>query len=147
MVAVSGADLYEKFDNERTLGEALMEPTRIYVKPVLGLLASVPVKGMAHITGGGLTGNVPRILPDNACARLERARWPQPAIFDWLQKYGRIEDREMTRTFNCGIGMVLVVARESAGETIATLTDSGVEAYEVGEIIEREAEGPQTVVF
>jgi phosphoribosylformylglycinamidine cyclo-ligase len=129
VVAVSGADLYEKFDNERTLGEALLEPTRIYVKPVLALLEQVPVKGMAHITGGGLTENIPRVLPQGVCARLERARWPSPAIFDWLQSYGNIEDAEMARTFNCGIGMTLVVARADARKAVATLTDLGVEAY------------------
>jgi len=147
VVAVSGADLYEKFDNERTLGEALLEPTRIYVKPVLALLAQVPVKGMAHITGGGLTENIPRVLPQGVCARLERARWPALAIFDWLQRYGNIEDAEMARTFNCGIGMTLVVARTDAPKAVATLTDLGVEAYEIGEIVAREAGGPQTVVF
>ena len=147
VVAVSGADLYEKFDNERTLGEALLEPTRIYVKPVLALLAQVPVKGMAHITGGGLTENIPRVLPQGVCARLDRARWPSLAIFDWLQRYGNIEDAEMARTFNCGIGMTLVVARADAPKAVATLTDLGVEAYEIGEIIAREAGGPQTVVF
>jgi phosphoribosylformylglycinamidine cyclo-ligase len=147
VIAVSSADLYEKFDNERTLGEALMEPTRIYVKPVLALIAQMPVKGLAHITGGGLTENIPRVLPEDTCARLERSRWPSPPIFDWLQKQGRIEDREMTRTFNCGIGMALVVSREMAAQALATLTDSGVEAYEIGEIAAREAGGPQTVVF
>jgi phosphoribosylformylglycinamidine cyclo-ligase len=147
VVAVSGADLWEKFDNERTLGEALLEPTRIYVKPVLSLLPQVPIKGMAHITGGGLTENIPRVLPEAVAARLERARWPALPIFDWLQRHGRIEDREMTRTFNCGIGMTLVVAREDAGKALATLTDLGVEAYEIGEIVPREAGGPQAVVF
>jgi phosphoribosylformylglycinamidine cyclo-ligase len=147
VVAVSGADLWEKFDNERTLGEALLEPTRIYVKPVLSLLSQVPIKGMAHITGGGLTENIPRVLPQATCARLERSRWPALPIFDWLQRYGRIEDREMTRTFNCGIGMALVVAREDAQKALATLSDLGVESYEIGEIVPREAGGPQTVVF
>jgi phosphoribosylformylglycinamidine cyclo-ligase len=124
-----------------------MEPTRIYVKPLLKLLDEVPVHAFAHITGGGLTENIPRVLPQGTCARLERSRWPALPIFDWLQRYGRIEDREMTRTFNCGIGMVLVVARESAPAALATLTDMGVEAYQVGEIVKREAGEPQTVVF
>ena len=132
VVAVSTADLYEKFDEKRTLGQALLEPTRIYVKPVLALIAQVPVKGMAHITGGGLTENVPRVLPQNTCARLERARWPALPIFDWLQRYGHIEDGEMARTFNCGIGMVLFVSREHARQALATLADLGVEAHEIG---------------
>jgi phosphoribosylformylglycinamidine cyclo-ligase len=146
VIAVSSADLYDKFDNERTLGEALLEPTRIYVKPVLKLLEQVAIKGMAHITGGGLTENIPRVLPENTCARLERASWPSLPIFDWLQRKGGIEDREMTRTFNCGIGMVLVVAAEHAAQALATLTDLGVEAYRIGAIAAREMGEPQAVV-
>jgi phosphoribosylformylglycinamidine cyclo-ligase len=146
VIAVSGADLYEKFDDQRTLGEALLEPTRIYVKPVLALLAKVPLKGLAHITGGGLTENIPRVLPENACARLETQRWPRPAIFDWLQKRGQIEDAEMHRTFNCGIGMVIVVARTDVGAALAELAAHGAESYEIGAIVERGAGEPQTVV-
>ena len=146
VVAVSSADLWEKFDDQRTLGEALLEPTRIYVKPMLALIAKMQVKGIAHITGGGLTENIPRVLPENTCARLERSRWPSLAIFEWLQKNGRIEDREMARTFNCGLGMVAIVPAESAQTAIATLASMGVEAYQVGEIVKREAGAPQAVV-
>jgi phosphoribosylformylglycinamidine cyclo-ligase len=146
VVAVSAADLYEKFDRDRTLGEALLEPTRIYVKPVLALLAEVRVKGIAHITGGGLTENIPRVLPRRVCARIERARWPSLAIFEWLQRQGNIADAEMARTFNCGIGMTLVVGREDADKALATLAAHGVQAYAIGNIVEREAGGPQTVV-
>jgi phosphoribosylformylglycinamidine cyclo-ligase len=146
VVAVSSADLWEKFDDQRTLGEALLEPTRIYVKPMLALIAKMQVKGIAHITGGGLTENIPRVLPENTCARLERSRWPSLAIFEWLQKNGRIEDREMARTFNCGLGMVAIVPAESAETAIATLASMGVEAYQVGEIVKREAGAPQAVV-
>ena len=147
VVAVSAADLYESFDGNRTLGEALMEPTRIYVKPVLELLRACEVKGMAHITGGGLLENIPRVLPANACARLERSRWPSLAIFDWLKRNGQIADDEMARTFNCGLGMTLVVGREDARLAVDTLAANGVEAYEVGTIVEREADGPRTVVL
>jgi phosphoribosylformylglycinamidine cyclo-ligase len=147
VVAVSSSDLHEKFDNERTLGDALMEPTRIYVKPVLALLGEVEVKGMAHITGGGLTENIPRVLPANTCAQLHRASWPLPPIFDWLQRTGGIDDGEMTRTFNCGIGMAIVVARGHAAQAVAILTDLGMEAYEIGQIVAREAGSPQTVVL
>jgi phosphoribosylformylglycinamidine cyclo-ligase len=146
VVAVSGADLYERFDRSRTLGEALLEPTRIYVKPVLALLEHLPVKGMAHITGGGLVENIPRILPADLCARLERGRWPSVAIFDWLQRHGGIEDAEMARTFNWGIGMVLVVSAEDVPQALERLRAADVEAYEVGTITGREAGGPQTVV-
>jgi phosphoribosylformylglycinamidine cyclo-ligase len=147
VVAVSAADLYEKFDAKRTLGEALLEPTRIYVKPVLALMAQVAVKGLAHITGGGLTENIPRVLPANTCARLERSRWPMPPIFDWLQRQGGIEDAEMARTFNCGIGMALVVAKADAAKALGILGDLGVPAFEIGGIVEREAGRPQTVVL
>jgi phosphoribosylformylglycinamidine cyclo-ligase len=147
VIAVSGADLYEKFDAKRTLGEALLEPTRIYVKPVLALLAQVAVKGLAHITGGGLTENIPRVLPENTCARLERSRWPMPPIFRWLQKQGGIEDAEMARTFNCGIGMTLIVAREDSRKAMEILSQSGVEAFEIGAIVERPPGTPQAVVI
>jgi len=146
VVAVSGADLYDTFVGDRTLGEAILEPTRIYVKPVLATLAKVPVKGVAHITGGGLTENIPRVLPENASARLESGRWPRPAIFEWLQRKGNIEDAEMQRTFNCGLGMVLVVAAPDAKAAIDSLAENGIEAFEVGAIVERKAGQPQTIV-
>jgi phosphoribosylformylglycinamidine cyclo-ligase len=146
VVAVSGADLYDTFEGNRTLGEAILEPTRIYVKPVLATIAKVAVKGVAHITGGGLTENIPRVLPENACARLESGRWPRPAIFEWLQRKGNIEDAEMQRTFNCGLGMVLVVAAQDAQATIEALAENATEAFEVGAIVERKAGQPQTVV-
>jgi len=146
VVATSGSDYYESFDDKRTLGEALIEPTRIYVKPVLDVIGKIAVKGVAHITGGGLTENIPRVLPENTCARLESTRWPRLPIFDWLQKHGHIEQAEMHRTFNCGIGMVLIVAKADADATIATLQAGGVEAYEVGSIVKRQEGEPQTVV-
>ncbi len=146
VIAVSGEDLYERFDDDGTLGETLLAPTRIYVKAVLALLEKVPVKGLAHITGGGLTENIPRVLPENVCARLEARRWPRPGIFDWLQKTGHITDAEMQRTFNCGIGMVIVVARSDVAATLDALAAQGSEAYEIGAIVERGAGEPQTVV-
>ena len=146
VVATSGSDYYESFDDKRTLGEALIEPTRIYVKPVLDVIGKIAVKGVAHITGGGLTENIPRVLPESTCARLESTRWPRLPIFDWLQKHGHIEQAEMHRTFNCGIGMVLIVAKADADATIATLQAGGVEAYEVGSIVKRQEGEPQTVV-
>lgn len=146
VIAVSSADLFEKFDDTRTLGQALLEPTRIYVRPVLEVMAKLEVKGVAHITGGGLTENIPRVLPDNTAARLEKSRWKRPRIFDWLQKHGNIEDAEMHRTFNCGIGMAVVVAKENAETALGLLTGLGVEAFEVGRIVERKGEEPRTVV-
>ena len=146
VIAVSSADLYEPFGDGRTLGMALMEPTRIYVKPVLATMAKVQVKGIAHITGGGLTENIPRILPQNACAQLDASRWPRPKIFDWLQRQGQIEESEMQRTFNCGIGMVLVVSKHEADAAIEALAHEGVQAYEIGAIAARAPGGPQTLV-
>jgi phosphoribosylformylglycinamidine cyclo-ligase len=146
VVAVSGTDLYEPFEGDRTLGAALLEPTRIYVKPVLAVMERMDVKGLAHITGGGLTGNIPRILPEALCARLEAAKWPRPPVFKWLQRHGAIEDEEMVRTFNCGIGMVVVVAQADAKATIDAFSALGVEAFEIGAIVERPAGAPQTIV-
>ena len=148
VIAVSGSDLFEPLgaDGGRTLGEALLEPTRIYVKPVLATMARVQVKGVAHITGGGLTENIPRVLPQDACAKLELSRWPRSKIFQWLKKYGNIEEAEMHRTFNCGIGMVMVVAQGDVKEAIDVLAANGAEAFEVGSIVARENGGPQTVV-
>jgi phosphoribosylformylglycinamidine cyclo-ligase len=146
VVARSSTDLYEPFEGERTLGDALLEPTRIYVKPVLATLAKVEVKGLAHITGGGLTENIPRVLPDNVCARLDSTRWTQPAIFAWLKRMGNIESAEMHRTFNCGIGMAMVVPKAEAKAAIDALALYGVEAFEIGAIVPRQPDAPQTVV-
>ena len=146
VIAVSSADLFEPFEGDRTLGEALLEPTRIYVKPVLATLAAVEVKGIAHITGGGLTGNIPRVLPEAVAAQIDSSRWPQPAVFKWLKKQGNIDDAEMYRTFNCGIGMVLVVSPAHAPRTINTLAANGVQAFEIGAIVPRAPGTPQTVV-
>ncbi|HST01148.1 MAG TPA: phosphoribosylformylglycinamidine cyclo-ligase [Usitatibacter sp.] len=146
VVAVSGSDLFEPFDSKRTLGEALLEPTRIYVKPVLAVMQKVALKGLAHITGGGLTENVPRILPENVAARMEAAKWKRPSIFDWLQKRGHIVSDEMYRTFNCGIGMVIVVAAGDAKAALDAFAAQGVEAFEIGGIVERAAGSPQAVV-
>ncbi|MEO7742633.1 MAG: phosphoribosylformylglycinamidine cyclo-ligase [Usitatibacter sp.] len=147
VIAVSGSDIFEPFDGGQTLGEALLEPTRIYVKPVLDAMAKVGVKGVAHITGGGLTENIPRVLPQDVCAKLELARWPRSKIFQWLKKYGNIDEAEMHRTFNCGIGMVLVVARDEVKSAIDVLAGNGAEAFEVGSIVARENGAPRTVVI
>jgi phosphoribosylformylglycinamidine cyclo-ligase len=145
VVAKSSTDLYEEF-NGATLGEALLEPTRIYVKPVLAALAKVDVKGLAHITGGGLTENIPRVLPEAMCASLDSSRWTRPEIFRWLQKMGNIEDAEMYRTFNCGIGMAMIVPAAEAKATIDSLGADGIEAFEIGAIVPRQPGAPQTVV-
>jgi phosphoribosylformylglycinamidine cyclo-ligase len=123
----------------------LLEPTRIYVKPVLKLLDSVPVKGLAHITGGGITGNVPRVLPQGTKAVIEKASWPRPAVFEWLQRTGGVAEDEMFRVFNCGIGMVAVVAREDAKRAAEALRSEGETVYEIG-AIEKGAGEAQAIV-
>jgi phosphoribosylformylglycinamidine cyclo-ligase len=147
IVAQSGEDLFEKFDDTRTLGEALLEPTRIYVKPVLAAIAELEVKGLAHITGGGLTENIPRVLPEGTGVRLESSAWPRPKVFDWLKKEGGIEDAEMHRTFNCGLGMVVIVPAAQGAKAVDLFARHGVDAWTVGEVVARGAgEGPQVVV-
>jgi phosphoribosylformylglycinamidine cyclo-ligase len=123
-----------------------LEPTRIYVKPVLSLLESVPVKGLAHITGGGLVGNVPRILPRGTLARIRKDRWPRPEIFQWLQREGRVAEDEMHRVFNCGIGMVAVVAAADAARAREALRASGETVYDIGAIEASTAEEAQALV-
>jgi len=116
----------------------LLEPTRIYVKSILKLMESLPLKGLAHITGGGLVGNVPRILPGNLVAKIQQKSWPRPEVFQWLQREGRVAEDEMYRVFNCGIGMVAVVAAEHAKRAAEQLRGSGETVYEIG-VIEKHA--------
>lgn len=123
----------------RPLGEVLLAPTRIYVKSVLPLLEAVPVKGLAHITGGGLTGNVPRMLPPGTRAAIRAAAWPRPPLFDWLQREGGVAEDEMHRVFNCGIGMVVAVAADEAKRAAELLRAAGETVHEIG-VIES---GPQ----
>ena len=129
------------------LADALMEPTRIYVKPVLKLLAAVKVKGLAHITGGGLIGNVPRMLPQGLRAVLRKKMWPRPELFNLLQKDGNVAEDEMHRVFNCGIGMVIAVAREQVAAATMLLKREGELAYEIGVIEAGNAGEPEAVVL
>jgi phosphoribosylformylglycinamidine cyclo-ligase len=124
----------------------VMAPTRIYVKPVLELMKQVKVKGMAHITGGGLVENIPRCLPEGVSAVLDAKTWPQPEIFSWLQREGGVAAHEMHRTFNCGIGFVLVVAANEAARTIELLKTAGEAAYAIGIIEKRTGDLAATVV-
>ncbi len=117
-----------------TLFDALLQPTRIYVKPLLALAKKVPVHGMAHITGGGLTENIPRVVPDGLEVVLSAKTWTRPEAFDWLQKTGNIADAEMYRTFNCGIGMTVTVAAEHADKALQTLREHGEQPAVIGEI-------------
>jgi phosphoribosylformylglycinamidine cyclo-ligase len=114
--------------------QKLLEPTRIYVKPVLKLLESVPVKGLAHITGGGVVGNVPRMLPKGTKAVIRKNAWPRPEVFQWLQKTGNVAEDEMWRVFNCGIGMVVVVPRDKMQAATKLLEREGESVFEIGEV-------------
>jgi phosphoribosylformylglycinamidine cyclo-ligase len=118
----------------RSVADELLEPTRIYVKPVLGLLKSVPVLGMAHVTGGGISENLPRVLPEGCRAVLQTRAWPVPPIFRIIQEAGRIEDAEMRRTFNMGLGYLLVVRPGDAARAAQVLSASGERVFDVGEI-------------
>jgi len=111
-----------------------MAPTRIYVKSILALLADTPVKAIAHITGGGLPGNLPRVMPQDTVAHIDTGSWQWPEVFQWLQQNGNIETSEMYRTFNCGVGMVLAVAATNADKALATLRAQGETAWFIGEI-------------
>jgi len=129
-----------------TLGQTLMQPTRIYVKAIQSVLnAKLPVKAMAHITGGGISENMPRNLPDNTVAKIDLGSWPAPPIFDWLQEQGNIEHSEMLRTFNCGIGYTLVVAPEDAQAIVDQLNASGESASIIGSI--EACSGTATVAY
>ena len=123
--------------------ERLLTPTRIYVKPVLELMNAVTVKGLAHITGGGITENLPRILDDSLHPQIETASWEQGPVFDWLAEAGNIATDEMRRTFNCGVGMIVVVDPADVENAISTLADAGESAWKIGRI----AEGPGPVQF
>jgi phosphoribosylformylglycinamidine cyclo-ligase len=129
------------------LGDVVMAPTEIYVKPLLKLITEVDVKGMAHITGGGLVDNVPRVLPENTQAVLHRDSWQMPELFRWLQMKGGVADAEMVRVFNCGIGMVVIVSPDQADAAIKSLTTQGLKAWNVGEVVERPQDAPQTIVI
>ncbi|CAA6821523.1 MAG: Phosphoribosylformylglycinamidine cyclo-ligase (EC [uncultured Thiotrichaceae bacterium] len=133
VVEVSGADLQQEFDGT-SLGKALLKPTKIYVKPVLNAIKQFDIHAVAHITGGGLTENLPRVLPNMSKAVIDLQSWEQPPVFNWLQENGNIEAMEMLRTFNCGIGMMLVVPAELEEDVINALRLDNIKAWRIGEI-------------
>ncbi len=128
------ADLNMPFA-ESTLGETLLAPTRIYIKPLLELKKNINIHAMAHITGGGLIENIPRVLPTNMAAKLVTQHWQRPAIFDWLQEKGQIDSAEMYRVFNNGIGMVVCVAQQDKVQAIEILRTTGESVWEIGEVV------------
>jgi phosphoribosylformylglycinamidine cyclo-ligase len=145
ILAVRNVNLARKFHGG-TLADAILEPTRIYVKPVLKLSRTVAIKGLAHITGGGLVDNVPRILSDRLAARIERSAWKMPPLFRWLKDEGNVTDAELYRVFNCGIGMVVVVREADAARSIKLLKAAGETAWRIGKIVRRPKNGSQVVI-
>jgi len=143
--AIDAPQMNDDFQGRR-FADVVLAPTRIYVRPVLGLVRSLPVKGIAHITGGGLLENVPRVLRDGLQAVLHRDAWTMPPLFGWLQRHGGIDEAEMHRVFNCGIGMVIVVDAADAAAAAAMLAAAGETVYRIGEIVERPAGAAATVV-
>ncbi len=131
----------------KSLRELVMAPTQIYVKPLLKVMASHTLKGLAHITGGGLVDNIPRVLPENTQAVLHRDSWKLPALFRWLQMKGGVADAEMARVFNCGIGMVVIVSSNEADSVIASIGKEGLQSWRLGEIVERSQNEPQTILI
>ena len=140
----SGSRLDELLDG-KPLAEWLLAPTRIYVKPLLSLFSTLEVHALAHITSGGLTENLPRVLPDDCNAVIDTKAWQRPAVFDWLQDKGNVDTQEMYRTFNCGVGMVVVVDAAQAQQTIDELKANGEEAVVIGSI-EAYSEGEQVLI-
>ncbi|QJQ98666.1 phosphoribosylformylglycinamidine cyclo-ligase [Halomonas sp. PGE1] len=144
ILEVSGASLDADIGG-MALGDALMAPTRIYVKPLLSLIreSGVPVHALSHITGGGLTENLPRVLPDSLAAKVDVTSWARPAVFDWLQQQGNVAEEEMYRVLNCGIGMVVVVPAEKADQARAHLQALGETVHRIGEIVARDGDEEQ----
>ena len=145
VIEVSGIDVTtsdEQLDGQ-PIQDALMAPTRIYVKAIKALqdtLGSSALHAMSHITGGGLTDNLPRVLPDHLAASIDTSSWKFSELFTWLQTQGNIEQSEMYRTFNCGVGFVIVVPKDKAETAIKTLNDAGENAWKLGEMVSREAD-------
>ena len=131
----------------RSLAEVLLEPTRIYVKPLLALMRQIKVKGLAHITGGGLVENIPRALPEGVTAVLQKSAWPMPPLFKWLQQHGGVAETEMHRVFNCGIGMTLIVHESDADAAMRQLAGAGELVYRIGRIEARAPGQARTLVL
>ena len=146
LIAKSGIDFESDFHGKK-FKDVVMAPTKIYVKSLLKLLTALPVKGMAHITGGGLTENVPRVLPEGLTAEIQKNSWTLPPLFQWLQTQGNISDFEMHKTFNCGIGMVIIVDKAHALEASQLLASSGEQVFTLGRIrAQKVGEAPTIVV-
>lgn len=136
LIKKSNVDLQEKFDAQRTYLETFLEPTRLYVKPVLAVKEAIKINAMTHITGGGFYENIPRALPEGVTAKVDTTSFPTLPIFDWLQQQGEIETAEMYNVFNMGIGFTIIVEAQDADKALAILKEYDVKAYKIGEIVE-----------
>lgn len=145
LIDKSGVDFESDFHG-RKFKDVVMAPTRIYVKPLLKLIETLPVKGMAHITGGGITENIPRVLPEGLTAEIKKGSWTMPPLFTWLQAQGNVTDIEMYKTFNCGIGMAVIVAKEHAQSAQKLLKEAGETVFEIGTIRAQQAGEAPTIV-
>lgn len=145
LIEKSGIDFESDFHGKK-FKDVVMAPTRIYVKSLLKLIEAMPVKGMAHITGGGITENIPRVLPEGLTAEIQASGWELPPLFQWLQAQGNIVPSEMYKTFNCGIGMAIVMAKENAAAAKALLEASGETVFEIGHIRAQNAGEAPTIV-
>lgn len=134
--------LQQPFADNGTLGEALMTPTRLYSPSLLALKRALPIHALAHITGGGLAENLPRVLPPYTMAQIDSGSWQWPPIFDWLQQQGNVDTDEMYRTFNCGVGMCVIVADDNVDAALTLLTDEGEQAWLVGEVCDSAQQQP-----
>ena len=146
IIEVSGAKLDQAF-GASTLGETLLEPTKIYVKTIAALAESIDIHALAHITGGGITENLPRVLPESAQARIRADAWNRPEIFNWLQEKGGVADSEMLRTFNCGIGMILCVSAEQTQQALELLNKDSDQAFLLGSVASRESDEDPSVLI
>ena len=145
LIEKSSIDMESDFHGQK-FKDVVMAPTKLYVKSVLALIEAMPVKGMAHITGGGITENIPRVLPEGLTAEVQKSSWMLPALFQWLQEQGNMIDSEMHKTFNCGIGMVVIVSPENAAAAQKVLAGYGETVYQIGHIRQQNAGEAATIV-
>ncbi|MDR0588851.1 MAG: phosphoribosylformylglycinamidine cyclo-ligase [Burkholderiales bacterium] len=148
IIKTAGVDLKTAKLGDTLLADCVMAPTRIYVLPMLSLMRKMPraVKGIAHITGGGLLENIPRVLPESLAVTLNPSAWNRPLVFDWLQQEGAVADHEMFRVFNCGIGMVVIVAKDKANQAMTLLRESGETVSVIGEVVRHRAGEAKVVI-
>lgn len=146
LIEKSGIDMESDFHG-RPFSDVIMMPTKLYVKSILALTEAVPVKGMAHITGGGITENVPRVLPTGLMAEIKADSWEMPPLFKWLQSQGNIAPNEMYKTFNCGIGMVVIIAQEDLDQAQKILTNYGETVFQIGKIRQQKTGEAATIVI